>query len=449
MSIAGLAGVAVAQTFPTSRSWKTWPFSQYSPWNMPVGSGAHFATTQPHNWINAGGDVNIYNVTVSIPIAQVGGPVWNLWDNGYVSFSQCPASPPYNTPPFNNSCWYYYNNPYGTNALPQSSFCQPTSSLIATQFLNTQNPKTGTPYAVFPGPLASQPASGAEVFGPFPFSTNPWSVLASMAMGEINDPSTDYSPQIQMPASVCGSPDSDGLMSVVQTTHYAVDLYSPIVIPQTLNTFNNTNVVLAHGIGTLYDLEGDGTGLWNGRRASLIPTLAGVIRSGEIANGAIYHALAMVLTQNFMTYLSPLGGGGTDGAAVWPALGYDQQPAQGGYANCTGCLRMGALLAIPPTISIASLQLSSAAGKIIAQAAQTYGVYIVDTAGVSGNANGGGSFMAELGSTDASAINTANQTNDLAIIVKNLYAVTNSSASLPGGPPAPQYHSPLAPPFND
>ncbi len=145
-SIAGMAVVAVAQTFPTSRSWKTWPFSQYSPWNMPVGSGAHFSTTQPPGWTAALGGVNTGNATVSIPIASPNDPVWNLWDNGYVSLAQCPANPPYTTPPFNNSCWYYYNNPYGANHLPQSSFCQPTNSTVASQFLTTINPATGTPW---------------------------------------------------------------------------------------------------------------------------------------------------------------------------------------------------------------------------------------------------------------------------------------------------------------
>jgi hypothetical protein len=443
-----MAVAAVAQTFPTSRSWKTWPFSQYSPWNMPLGSGAHFSTTQPPNWSNAGGEVNIYNATVSIPITQQNDPFWTLWDNGYVSFDQCPANPPYMNPPFNNSCWYYYYNPYGLNPLPQSSFCQPTNAAVATQFLNTLN--GGTPWAVSPTLLPVQPASGDPEYGPFPFSTNPWSVLSSSALGSVNEPSTDYATQVQLPNGYCGSPDSDGLMSAVQfQNHLAVDLYSPVVIPQSINTVSNTNVILAHGLGTWYDLKGDGTGLWNGRRASLLPALAGVLRSGEIANGAIYHALAMVLTQNFMTYLAPSTGG--DGPAVWPALGYDTHPAPPqGYLNCTGCLRMGTLLAIPPTISIASLGLTTAAGKIIAQAAQTYGVYIVDTAGVSqGNPNGGGSFIAELGDTDLDAITTANKTTDLAKIVQHLYAITNNSSSMPGGPPAPQYHSPLAPSFSD
>src|SRR5262249_12278466 len=121
------------------------------------------------------------------------------------------------------------------------------------------------------------------------------------------------------------------------------------------------------------DARGDGTGWWNGRRASMLPSFAGLIRKGEISRGRIPHALAIQAPPAMLTQ-----------AAVWPAATFDRNS---GYS---GTVPMGSLLAIPPDVDIESLGLSTN-GRVIAQAAQDYGVYVVDRGG------SGIGFLAELG----------------------------------------------------
>jgi hypothetical protein len=36
--------VTFSITSVTARDWRTWPFSQNSPWNTPIGSNAQYAT---------------------------------------------------------------------------------------------------------------------------------------------------------------------------------------------------------------------------------------------------------------------------------------------------------------------------------------------------------------------------------------------------------------------
>jgi len=243
-----------------------------------------------------------------------------------------------------------------------------------------------------------------------------------------------------MPAGSCGSPDSDGLMSVIEEdTNLGVDFYAPIVVPNPPPNYS-TQMVIGHAIGSYYDLKnGDGTGVWNGRRATLIPTLAGVIRYGEPFSSStpvIPHALAVVMAQSVM-----------NNAAVWPAAGYDTNNQ---YGNCgAACLPMGALLAIPSTVDLSTLGITTPEGMAIAQAAQKYGVYIVDTA-VDPVTSPAVFFLAQLNDPTpgltAMASTGTNGYYDLQKVVQNLYRVTNNSAQNPGGPGT---HSPMAPPFSN
>ncbi len=410
---------AGAQTFPTSRTWTTWPFSQSSPWNMPIGSEATFAPITASGWSSMIANVNLSSSTVSVVTAKKTDPLWDLYDNSYIDFPNTYAPPPYN-----NSLWYYTQTEGGAGTFTQSTFCQPTTAAIASDFLTYINPSTGLPYAV--DPTASDASS-------FSFLYNPWSVAPTRTY---DSPTTDYKQQFYMPSGVCGSPDHDGWMTVIQPTHYGVDLYSPVVIPTSL-TANAT--VLGHGISTFYDLKnGDGTGKWNGRRASMIPTIAGLIRTGEIANLLIPHALSVGMSPIVLT---------TAGGAVWPAWSYDI-PQNGNYSCTSNCLQMGSLLAIPPGVSLSNIL--TPAVQALAVAAQTYGVYIVDTNGTGGvGVPGEMTFMAELNDPDIAAACApyGNQCfADLQTLLGDLQQVTNNSSANPGGPGT---HSPLAPPFSD
>jgi hypothetical protein len=172
------------------------------------------------------------------------------------------------------------------------------------------------------------------------------------------------------------------------------------------------------------DARGDGTGWWNGRRASLIPSFAGLIRTGEISSGRIPHALAAIASQTMLTR-----------AAVWPAYAFDRDSAY------SGTMPMGSLLAIPADIDINVLGLSPT-GKVLAAAAQDYGVYIVDSGG------GGLTLLAELGDPEIRWPGTAQTPpwwRDLEIIRDVLMRVANNTATNRGGGGTPRRT--LAPPI--
>jgi hypothetical protein len=164
----------------------------------------------------------------------------------------------------------------------------------------------------------------------------------------------DFDPSPRLPRGACPSPDSDGLMAVFQPSGWVLDTYATVVA--------GDGTILAP-FASFVDARGDGTGWWNGRRASMLPSFAGLIRKGEIAGGLIPHALAALAPANMLAQ-----------AAVWPAYAFDRDNAY------SGSLPMGSLLAIPPSVDITKIGLSPA-GQVIAAAAQNYGIYLVDSGG--------------------------------------------------------------------
>ena len=145
------------------------------------------------------------------------------------------------------------------------------------------------------------------------------------------------------------------------------------LVLDTINTVVTSDGSIVTSMASYVDAKGDGTGWVNGRRASMIPSFAGLIRTGEISSGRIPHALAALAPNSLLKT-----------AAVWPAAAFDRS------SNYAGILPMGTLLAIPSTVDIGKLGLSPQ-GLVIARAAQDFGVYLVDRGG------GGLSFLAELG----------------------------------------------------
>jgi hypothetical protein len=171
------------------------------------------------------------------------------------------------------------------------------------------------------------------------------------------------------------------------------------------------------------DAKGDGTGEANGRRASMLPSFAGLIRTGEIGAGLIPHALAVIAPQRVLTT-----------KAVWPATAFDRGAAY------SGTIPMGSLLAIPPSVNVGTLGLS-AVGKVIATAAQNYGVYVVDTGG------DGLGFLSELGNPELSndTISAQLLSEELTRIASKLQVASNNSVLSPGGGGTPR--TSLAPPL--
>jgi hypothetical protein len=163
-----------------------------------------------------------------------------------------------------------------------------------------------------------------------------------------------------------------------------------------------------------------------GIRAANASALGGLLRAWELQAGSIRHALAISLTQQRMTP-----------SFVPPATSIDHN--HGGY---TGTIPMGQLFAIPQTTNIATLGLTSPAGRALATAMQTYGAYAVDTGGAF-------AFYAEPSAQPlvdpARAGGGTPWASDVTRIVGAMKCVTNNQSPNWGGGGTPL--APAAPPF--
>jgi hypothetical protein len=112
-----------------------------------------------------------------------------------------------------------------------------------------------------------------------------------------------------------------------------------------------------------------GTGISGAHGGSMLSSVGGTIRLGELVpGGTIRHALKV----NFDSpNIYP-------GPPRWPALARDGC-APGCYRSLNPALRMGALLALQPNYNFAQLETEPA--RIIARSFQDYGGYLVDHAG--------------------------------------------------------------------
>jgi hypothetical protein len=373
---------------PTAdRDWRLWPFSSTSPWNYPIGNGARYASV---SLTSITASISFKQWTSSVVIASSSDPVTN------VRYGSWGGSTP--------STWTYLHNG------GDGCFVSPS----------TLDPKTFQPVSTIKNYAFGQSALP-------PFLANYYSTINSPSTtrvwpASLHASQLDYYTSINMPTGACGSPDSDGMMSVIQPTGWALDTYATVTLD---------DQTLLASMGSFVDLKGDGTGYWNGRRASMIPSLAGLIRKGELASGRIPHALAVTISPTVLKE-----------QAIWPASAFDMNS---GYS---GALPMGSLLGIPPWVNIDGLGLTPL-GKVIARAAQNYGIFIVDRTGGPGI-----NILSELGNPDigtaavgatGSYPNTAwiKSDVDLQIIKNNLQLITNNTPITPGGGGAPR--QPLAP----
>lgn len=157
--------------------------------------------------------------------------------------------------------------------------------------------------------------------------------------------------------------------------------------------------------GTVVDLAG--SGITGGVRASGFSVAAGLIRKGELTD--INHALVMALSGDQLR-LGP----------VWPATIQDGDAG----SSYHGSVPIGSLVAIPQSVDVGSLGLSTE-GRALARALQQYGAYVGDRSSQL-------TLYAEP-SADTSALDRMRQ--DLrSKLVPLLRLVTNSSASAVGGP---------------
>lgn len=359
-----------AQERPATRDWRLWPFSSSSPWNTPIGGGAQFQRIS--GWYELPAGFNPDQWTVSVAVASEQDPVANLYIN--------------TSPTLGNWEWINLGN----------SNCN-ISAQAAARLLETSTQKV-------------------------PHNGNVWSTLNDKDQGnsssylprDYHKAKQDFRTKFRMPRGSCASHDTDALMTVIQPDGWALEAYATITV--------STGALISGNTASYYDVKGDGTGWWNGRRASMLPALGGLIRKGEIGHGLIPHALAVTVPPKVLKE-----------QAVWPAFAFDTNDH---YLNCKDCLPMGSLLAIPRSVTLEALGLSPA-GLVIARAAQDYGVYVVDTGG------GGVTFQVELGDRDAKDL----KSEDAKIIERQLERVSNNTKQCPGGGGVPI--AAMAPPLGN
>mgnify|MGYP000750566178 CR=1 FL=1 len=163
-----------------------------------------------------------------------------------------------------------------------------------------------------------------------------------------------------------------------------------------------------------------------GERAYGGSALGGLIRTRELQQQLIPHALALAIPRSHLK-LGP----------VWPAI-YEDAGANGTYL---GNAPMGTFAVLPPSVDIDSLGLTSDTARVIAHALQDYGAYIVDAT------NGDASFTAEPSANDL----LGDFWQDLSEVRSHLRCVDDNKPENVGGggvlraPLAAELESPMSP----
>jgi|1186.fasta_scaffold01210_5 hypothetical protein len=227
-----------------------------------------------------------------------------------------------------------------------------------------------------------------------------------------------------MPPNAQPSAEADHELVVVEPGGtFSDEMWHTYLYPTWVNVGDFARHNLMYGEGFQPDPQFQEAGF--GPRAGNASYMGGLIRTWELQAGSIRHALKIALTRQRMTPSS-----------VAPASSIDSD-----HGDYTGTIPMGQLLTLPPPpFSIDSLGLTSAAGRTIATALQTYGAYLVETAGaLTLNAEPSAESLV------APARTVTNGDNDIMRIVRKLQCVSNNQGPPWGGGGTPR--APLPPPF--
>lgn len=163
-----------------------------------------------------------------------------------------------------------------------------------------------------------------------------------------------------VPTSARAAPGTDGHLAVRQPDGNVLELYAGI----RLNSGEWCALTYA-----LTRESGPGDGYQNGVTAAMVPVYSGVIRRSELDAGTIPHALKLLAPAALLTT-----------AFTYPAVAFDRG-ALTETPPYSGTLAMGAKLAIPLSRNLNDLGLETEMGRILARAAQTYGMIVVDRGG--------------------------------------------------------------------
>lgn len=189
------------------------------------------------------------------------------------------------------------------------------------------------------------------------------------------------------------------------------------------------------------DIYGEGT--YGAHGGSGLSAIGGALRYGELlpGSGPIRHALKINLYAAKNLYYDQETKG-----YRWPAKRADGYAEQQYYTKRTNptvkACRMGALLALPARLDLASLGLETEAAKILAVAFQDYGAYIVDDTAWDVYAlvtewGPDGRFAEEFEQQWGFSFSQSDQhhpwSKDMDRIIKNLHVVDNNSDKARGG----------------
>lgn len=198
-----------------------------------------------------------------------------------------------------------------------------------------------------------------------------------------------------------------------------------------------------------------GQGLYGAHGGSGLSAIGGAIRAHELTptSGPIKHALKINLFGRRNIYYDEQTKG-----FRWPASRADAYANNNYYQDRSNPVvpecRMGALLAIPASMNIQDLQLETEPAKIIAQALQDYGAYLVDDTGWnvyaivtewSPNLRFSDEFKKNWGFSFSERSVDTPWTKDMAKIFENLHVVANNSETSVGGGGEPRV--PIAEPL--
>jgi hypothetical protein len=201
-----------------------------------------------------------------------------------------------------------------------------------------------------------------------------------------------------------------------------------------------------------------GPGYYGSHGGSRLSVLGGSIRTHELSptSGPIRHAIKMNICGKKNFYYDAVNKG-----FRWPALAADAAaPTDYGKDRTTPAVpecRMGALMAIPATVTIESMGLETQPAKMLAQALQDYGGYVVDDTGwdvfaIETEWGTNGRFRDEFKKNwkfdfvvSMAQSTTTPWGRDIVKIYKALNIITNNAATAIGGGGTPRQE--LAPPF--
>lgn len=295
-------------------------FTSASPWNTKVPSGATFAAAAP-----AGLPALLSAFALTLT-------TWDPDTSPSVAIHRATASDPLRNILWKGDTW----TPFNVTGIPRHGMtsAQQTSLLSGTSNLNTYPMNN---YSTQQGNLVWN-NGGAPADGTY----TKW-VQSSLL-------------SVRIPDAALPQTDGDGYTVIIQPDGTALEMYSPFKL--------NDGRWLSQMFTLTNSLTGNGLGTENGRRASMIPCYAGAITQKDLENGIIRHALAMNIPASMQAV-----------SFTSPAFAIDSNH---GYS---GTQPMGIRWAVPPSVSIASLGLTTAFGAILAQCLKDYGVILVDRGG--------------------------------------------------------------------